>query len=96
LQGDNAKAPYQNFLTLWKNADPDLSTLKEDKAEYAEFQQSLVKNLALESPRAYHRFQYVEEFPSEYQRNFTCNSSPVNWLKRLSRAPRGRSRRDQP
>jgi serine/threonine protein kinase/tetratricopeptide (TPR) repeat protein len=37
LQGDTAKAKtaYQDFLTLWKDADPDVPILKEAKAEYA-------------------------------------------------------------
>ena len=37
LQGDTAKtrAAYQDFLTLWKNADPDIPILKQAKAEYA-------------------------------------------------------------
>jgi len=37
LQGDTAKARagYQDFLTLWKDADPDVPILKEAKAEYA-------------------------------------------------------------
>jgi len=37
LQGDTAKAraEYQDFLTLWKDADPDIPILKEAKAEYA-------------------------------------------------------------
>jgi predicted Zn-dependent protease len=37
LQGDTAKArtAYQGFLTLWKDADPDIPILKEAKAEYA-------------------------------------------------------------
>jgi serine/threonine protein kinase/tetratricopeptide (TPR) repeat protein len=37
LQGDavKARAKYQDFLTLWKDADPDLPILKEAKAEYA-------------------------------------------------------------
>ena len=30
-----ARAAYQDFLTLWKNADPDIPILKEAKAEYA-------------------------------------------------------------
>ena len=30
-----AKAAYQDFLTLWKDADPNIPTLKEAKAEYA-------------------------------------------------------------
>ena len=37
MQGDSvkAKAAYQDFLTLWKNADPDIPVLKQAKAEYA-------------------------------------------------------------
>jgi eukaryotic-like serine/threonine-protein kinase len=40
LQGDIAKsrAAYQNFLTLWKDADPDIPVLKQAKAEYAKLQ----------------------------------------------------------
>ena len=40
LQGDTAKAKaaYQDFLTLWKDADPDISIFKEAKAEYAKLQ----------------------------------------------------------
>jgi predicted Zn-dependent protease len=37
LQGDTvkARAAYQDFLTLWKEADPDVPILKQAKAEYA-------------------------------------------------------------
>jgi hypothetical protein len=37
LSGDNvkARASYQNFFTLWKDADPDIPILKRAKAEYA-------------------------------------------------------------
>jgi lipopolysaccharide biosynthesis regulator YciM len=37
LRGDTAKAraAYQDFLTLWKDADPDIPILKQAKAEYA-------------------------------------------------------------
>jgi eukaryotic-like serine/threonine-protein kinase len=37
MQADSAKAraAYQDFLTLWKDADPDIPILKEAKAEYA-------------------------------------------------------------
>ena len=40
LQGDTvkARAAYQDFLTLWKDADPDIPILKEAKAEYAKLQ----------------------------------------------------------
>jgi DNA-binding winged helix-turn-helix (wHTH) protein/tetratricopeptide (TPR) repeat protein len=40
LKGDtaNAHAAYQNFFTLWKDADPDVPILKEAKAEYAKLQ----------------------------------------------------------
>ena len=36
LQGDTAKAKaaYQDFLTLWKDADPDIPVLQQAKAEY--------------------------------------------------------------
>ena len=30
-----ARPAYQDFLTLWKDADPDIPILKEAKAEYA-------------------------------------------------------------
>jgi len=37
MQGDTAKAgtTYQDFLTRWKAADPDIPILKEAKVEYA-------------------------------------------------------------
>jgi eukaryotic-like serine/threonine-protein kinase len=40
MAGDTAKAKaaYQDFLTLWKDADPDVPILKEAKAEYAKLQ----------------------------------------------------------
>jgi serine/threonine protein kinase/Tfp pilus assembly protein PilF len=40
LQGDTAKskASYQDFLALWKDADPDIPILKQAKAEYAKLQ----------------------------------------------------------
>ena len=34
----NARAAYNDFLTLWKDADPDIPILKEAKAEYAKVQ----------------------------------------------------------
>ena len=33
-----ARAAYQDFFALWKDADPDLPILKEAKAEYAKLQ----------------------------------------------------------
>jgi hypothetical protein len=33
-----ALAAYQDFLTLWKDADPDTPILQEAKAEYAKLQ----------------------------------------------------------
>jgi hypothetical protein len=33
-----ARAAYQDFLTLWKDADPDIPILKQAKAEYARLQ----------------------------------------------------------
>ena len=40
MQGDTAKAKtaYQEFLTLWKDADPDIPILKQAKSEYAKLQ----------------------------------------------------------
>jgi DNA-binding winged helix-turn-helix (wHTH) protein/tetratricopeptide (TPR) repeat protein len=40
MQGDSAKAhiAYQDFLTLWKDADHDIPILKQAKAEYAKLQ----------------------------------------------------------
>jgi eukaryotic-like serine/threonine-protein kinase len=37
LSGDKtgAKAAYQDFLALWKDADPDIPILKSAKVEYA-------------------------------------------------------------
>ena len=37
LSGDKtkAKSAYQDFLTLWKDADPDIPILKQAQAEYA-------------------------------------------------------------
>jgi eukaryotic-like serine/threonine-protein kinase len=37
LPGDalnKARAAYQDFFTLWKDADPDIPILKQAKAEY--------------------------------------------------------------
>jgi eukaryotic-like serine/threonine-protein kinase len=40
LSGDTVKArtEYQEFLALWKDADPDIPTFKQAKAEYAKVQ----------------------------------------------------------
>ena len=40
LQDDKAKAraAYQDFLALWKDADPDIPILKQAQAEYAKLQ----------------------------------------------------------
>jgi tetratricopeptide (TPR) repeat protein len=40
MQGDTtkARAAYQDFLTLWKDADPDIPILIEAKSEYAKLQ----------------------------------------------------------
>ena len=35
---DKSRTAYQDFLGLWKNADPDIPVLKEAKAEYAKLQ----------------------------------------------------------
>ncbi len=40
FHGDTAKAhvAYQDFLTLWKDADPDIPILQQAKIEYAKLQ----------------------------------------------------------
>jgi eukaryotic-like serine/threonine-protein kinase len=40
LSGDTTRArnAYQDFLALWKDADPDIPILKQAKAEYAKLQ----------------------------------------------------------
>jgi serine/threonine protein kinase/tetratricopeptide (TPR) repeat protein len=40
MQGETAqaRAAYQDFLTLWKDADPDIPILKQAQAEYAKLQ----------------------------------------------------------
>jgi len=40
LPGDTAKADaaYKDFFNLWQDADPDISILKQAKAEYAKLQ----------------------------------------------------------
>ena len=40
MAGDQARArvAYQDFLGLWKDADPDVPVLREVKAEYAKLQ----------------------------------------------------------
>jgi eukaryotic-like serine/threonine-protein kinase len=35
---DKAKVVYQDFFSLWKDADPDIPILKQAKAEYAKLQ----------------------------------------------------------
>jgi len=40
IQGDTAKAKaaYQDFLTLWRGADPDIPILRQANAEYAKLE----------------------------------------------------------
>lgn len=40
MSGDNAKAKvaYQDFFTLWKEADSDVPVLKEATAEFAKLE----------------------------------------------------------
>ena len=38
LARSRALAAYKDFLTLWKDADPDIPILKQAKAEYAKLQ----------------------------------------------------------
>jgi serine/threonine protein kinase/Tfp pilus assembly protein PilF len=41
MTGDNnkAKAAYEDFFTLWKDADPDIPALQQAKSEYANWQE---------------------------------------------------------
>jgi eukaryotic-like serine/threonine-protein kinase len=41
MQGDkvNSRLAYQDFLALWKDADPDVPLLRQAKAEYTSVQQ---------------------------------------------------------
>jgi hypothetical protein len=54
LSGDTAKArtAYQDFLTLWKDADPNIPILKEAKAEYAKRARSSVLSRRVKVPLA--------------------------------------------
>ena len=47
LSGDRAKAKsaYEDFLTLWKDADPDIPILNQAKMEYAKLQPPYTENL---------------------------------------------------
>jgi Tfp pilus assembly protein PilF len=38
LELPEAKAAYRDFLTLWKDADPDVPILKQARAEFAKLQ----------------------------------------------------------
>jgi len=38
---DGARKAYQDFFTLWKDADPDIPILKQAKAEYAKLRQKM-------------------------------------------------------
>jgi hypothetical protein len=40
MSGDTSKAEsaYQDFLTIWKDADPDIPMRKQGRAEYAKLQ----------------------------------------------------------
>ena len=46
LSGDNSKAKsaYQDFLTLWKDADPDIPILRQAQAEYANLTKALPRS----------------------------------------------------
>jgi serine/threonine protein kinase/tetratricopeptide (TPR) repeat protein len=54
--GDAAKAKlaYQDFLTLWKDADPDIPILKEAKAEYAKLEKPPVNKNRTSTSLAVH------------------------------------------
>jgi hypothetical protein len=52
LAGDRSKAKtaYDDFLRLWKDADPEIPILKEAKAEYARLDSRDTKLIPHESP----------------------------------------------
>lgn len=37
-QRERARSAYQDFLTLWETADPDIPVLKQARAEYAKLE----------------------------------------------------------
>jgi eukaryotic-like serine/threonine-protein kinase len=37
-EATKARTAYQDFLALWKDADPDIPILKQAKTEYAKLQ----------------------------------------------------------
>jgi hypothetical protein len=41
--GNAARQSYEDFLTLWKDADPDLPIYKTAKAEYAALPKASVR-----------------------------------------------------
>jgi len=41
---DNARTAYQNFLALWKDADPDIPIYQQAKAEYQKLQNTTPKS----------------------------------------------------
>ncbi len=49
---DKARAAYLDFLTLWKDADPDIPILKQAKAEYAKRVLSSTLSRRVEVPLA--------------------------------------------
>ena len=42
-----ARATYQDFLTLWKDADPDIPIYKQAKAEYTNLCKAIVSALRI-------------------------------------------------
>jgi tetratricopeptide (TPR) repeat protein len=53
MQGDTAKAraAYEDFFALWKDADPDIPILKQAKAEYANLQSQQHPSVAIINPQ---------------------------------------------
>ena len=52
LQDDSprARAKYQDFLALWKDADPDVPVLMQAKAEYSRCNSCFWDNLLCSAP----------------------------------------------
>jgi hypothetical protein len=65
MQGNTVKASaaYQDFLTLWKDADPDIPILKQAKAEYASCRRATAEQVDLRCNRSFLRVRFPQPYP---------------------------------